>query len=833
MKVKQKSFISNNNSKNSHYRPNSSNKSRFSQHKLIINNSLTELYPPITFTMPKTRQATHMGNLITKEELYEENFQLKNSLKRAKKELEEVKKSLFKKGLELEKKEKIINDCTKENVTDLEHELNLNKAKESSLLTLCRKKYSEMKSKYEKECKQNEILRMNIKLTKLKEYQTQIDAYQKELQKILKLYKNSKEKLDKALKEINDLNEIKNEFINQHSLINVLRKKCEDLTDNITTLQEENNFLKNEIERNQMIQKKLKRSNVKLRISNEKFMKMKKMKEGSYIVNKNNIIKLNNLQKDLKEYKDLYEKTNYEYLRITNNIAKKDKNIVTPDLLDIQGINFLNSKVIEKKIENNQEELYKSLLNNEKLKNKIFEKYLKDHGINTEKILKEKGYDGIIRKENILHQKSSKNFISENNSQNTKCGTSEGNKENFEQSRKLNYTQSNLDNNFIINEENKSNITNNNINNKQSFTQEQLRDSGEDNFENIPNNNDLNENPLVVTESQNSEIYLQDQYKTDNHFITLSNVFIKNLEANHINKDNFISKIKEISAMFVNKDEISKEEFLEPFFNLFINLMKVTNDNDVFVIKEFLINLIEESEGDTNKFFLELIDIAHNIIDYTLIENEEEILNAFAIELQPFKEKLKSNLEKYENNLINFDSLKKIFDELKINLSDDYYQFLLYKMKENITEKSSIFDLNYKVILDLLERDINLNGISNNLNPEENKIIDEETETEEEKINIQVGLVLKELKQAMIKNKTNFEDECRSIIHNLEIENKKVKGIDKDDFFRIFKKYKIELDENAKNYIFDLFKVENSVMKDKENDMTLIDYDKIWTVMKN
>ena len=833
MKVKQKSFISNNNSKNSHYRPNSSNKSRFSQHKLIINNSLTELYPPITFTMPKTRQATHMGNLITKEELYEENFQLKNSLKRAKKELEEVKKSLFKKGLELEKKEKIINDCTKENVTDLEHELNLNKAKESSLLTLCRKKYSEMKSKYEKECKQNEILRMNIKLTKLKEYQTQIDAYQKELQKILKLYNNSKEKLDKALKEINDLNEIKNEFINQHSLINVLRKKCEDLTDNITTLQEENNFLKNEIERNQMIQKKLKRSNVKLRISNEKFMKMKKMKEGSYIVNKNNIIKLNNLQKDLKEYKDLYEKTNYEYLRITNNIAKKDKNLVTPDLLDIQGINFLNSKVIEKKIENNQEELYKSLLNNEKLKNKIFEKYLKDHGINTEKFLKEKGYDGIIRKENILHQKSSKNFISENNSQNTKCGTSEGNKENFEQSRKLNYTQSNLDNNFIINEENKSNITNNNINNKQSFTQEQLRDSGEDNFENIPNNNDLNENPLVVTESQNSEIYLQDQYKTDNHFITLSNVFIKNLEANHINKDNFISKIKEISAMFVNKDEISKEEFLEPFFNLFINLMKVTNDNDVFVVKEFLINLIEESEGDTNKFFLELIDIAHNIIDYTLIENEEEILNAFAIELQPFKEKLKSNLEKFENNLINFDSLKKIFDELKINLSDDYYQFLLYKMKENITEKSSIFDLNYKVILDLLERDINLNGMSNNLNPEENKIIDEETETEEEKINIQVGLVLKELKQAMIKNKTNFEDECRSIIHNLEIENKKVKGIDKDDFFRIFKKYKIEIDENAKNYIFDLFKVENSVMKDKENDMTLIDYDKIWTVMKN
>ena len=834
MKVKQKSFISNSNSKISYYRPNSSNKSRISKHKLIINNSLTELCPPITFSIPKSRQATHMGNLITKEELYEENFQLKNSLKRAKKELEEVKKSLFKKGLELEKKEKIIHDCTKENVTDLEHEINIGKAKESSLLTLCRKKYSEMKSQYEKECKQNEILRMNIKLTKLREYQIQLDAYQKETQKILKLYNNSKESLDKALKEIKSLNEIKNEYINQHSLINIMKKKCEELTDNISTLQEENNFLKNELERNQMIQKKLKQSNVKLRISNEKYMKMKKMQEGSYIVNKNNIIKLDNLQKDLKEYKDLYEKTNYEYQRLTKSNAKKSGNIINPDLLNVQRIGFLNSKIIEKKIENNQEELYKSLLNNEKLKNQIFEKYLKEHGVNPETILKEKGYDGIIHREINLQQKSSKNLITENNSQNTKCATSVGNRENLEQSRKLNYTQSNLDNNFIINEENKSNITNNNINNKQSFTQEQLRDSTEDNFENIQNNNDSNENPVIMTESQNSEIYLQDQYKKeDNQFITLSNIFIKNLEANHINKDTFINKIKEISAMFVNKDEISKDDFLEPFNNLFINLMKVTNDNDVFVIKEFLTNLIEESEGDTNKFFLELIDIAHNIIDYTLIENEEEIFNAFAIELQPFKEKLKSHLEKYENNLINFDSLKKIFDELKINLSDDYYQYLLYKMKENIPEKSSIFDLNCKIILDLLERNVNLNGVSNNSNTEGNRIIDEENENEEDKINIQVGFVLKELKQAMLNNKTNFEDECKSIIHNLEIENKKVKGIDKVDFFNIFKKFKIQVEENVKNYIFDLFKVENSALKNQGNETTLIDYDRIWTLLKN
>ena len=52
-----------------------------------INNSFTELYPPIIFTMPKSKKASHMGNLITKEELYEENMQLKNALKKAKKEV--------------------------------------------------------------------------------------------------------------------------------------------------------------------------------------------------------------------------------------------------------------------------------------------------------------------------------------------------------------------------------------------------------------------------------------------------------------------------------------------------------------------------------------------------------------------------------------------------------------------------------------------------------------------------------------------------------------------------------------------------------------------------
>jgi hypothetical protein len=348
-------------------------------------------------------------------------MQLKNIIKKLKKELEDARTNLFKKGLELDEKEKIINDCNKVNVTEKEHEINLNKAKENSLLSKCKKSYMKMKLNFEEACKENELLKMNIKLTNLKEYQIQIDTYKKEMEKLRKLYLNTKENNSKVFEELNGLKEIKSEYMNQHSLINTITKKCQDLNDEINKLKEENNMLKNEIEKNQRMQKRLRQKNIKLKISNDKYMKMKKMQEGSLMNNKDHINKLNNLEKDLANYKDLYEKQNYEYNRILNNRNKQNSNIINPDL--IKGVNFLKSKVIEKRIENNQEELYKSLFKEEKIKNNILMKYLKENGIDTQKILKENRYDGIIHREQIIKHQSSNNFSDLNNSQNTKNST--------------------------------------------------------------------------------------------------------------------------------------------------------------------------------------------------------------------------------------------------------------------------------------------------------------------------------------------------------------------------------------------------------------------------
>ena len=103
---------------------------------------------------------------------------------------------------------------------------------------------------------------------------------------------------------------------------------------------------------------------------------------------------------------------------------------------------------------------------------------------------------------------------------------------------------------------------------------------------------------------------------------------------------------------------------------------------------------------------------------------------------------------------------------------------------------------------------------------------------EENRTHLQMDIAFKELKQALLDNKTNFEDECKTIIQNYSFNNKKINGIDKDDFFNIFQKYKIDLEEKVKETIFDLFKVENTEIEKNQNDITLIDYDKILSILK-
>ena len=201
-------------------------------------------------------------------------------------------------------------------------------------------------------------------------------------------------------------------------------------------------------------------------------------------------------------------------------------------------------------------------------------------------------------------------------------------------------------------------------------------------------------------------------------------------------------------------------------------------------------------------------------------------------------------------------------------------------MKEKVPENSSIFDLNYKVLLEILDRSIinvNKTNTTNELNyktdeinysdskkteeinkpkpdenikPEDNKtdenkintkgnngikdnkeeekkVNEEEDESKEnnddDEMNIIMSNKLSELKQALKDNNNSFENECKDKVKILEEENdKKINGINKDIFFEIMKKYNIEIEDKVKEAIFELFKIEEDTLIKKEGELFML-----------
>lgn len=253
--------------------------------------------------------------------------------------------------------------------------MNLEKAKESALLTMCKEKYIKMKKDFEKKCDENEVLKANIKITKLKEYQIQIDVLKLEMEKLRTFYNNSQKNYESSLRELKEMEKLKSEFSNQHIIINSLNKKNQELSTEMNYLLEENEFLKGKLSKNQLIQKQLKIKNTKLKQTNEKYMELKKKKENSIIVNNVNLRELRNLRKDVAEYKRLYYQQEEKY----KNALKANQGMPEKVNKNIFGLNKFNYKEIKdiepNKVGDNKADLYKSLLDEAKIKNSILESF--------------------------------------------------------------------------------------------------------------------------------------------------------------------------------------------------------------------------------------------------------------------------------------------------------------------------------------------------------------------------------------------------------------------------------------------------------------------------
>ena len=817
-------------SKSKHLRPNSAvGHKKFFTLKANSNSNNQNPYnqapPPIIFTMPNNKKMTSgMGNNIEREQLYENNMQLKESLNKLKRELAETKYYVVKKDIELREKEKILREFLKENDLESTHESKIEKAKESALLTLCKEKYNILKASYKKEIEENKILKANIKITKIKEFQIENDILNKELIKIKSLYKNCKTNLKKYKDMMNDLNIFKQKFSEQHAIISSYAHKCDLLNAEIKNLKEERDNLINELELNIKKQNILKQSNDKLKIKNTKFLNQKKINEEYDLRNTDNEKSLIKFKKDAFEFKKAFlQKTaDFDSLKKSYNDVQRKLNNINQSLL--QPFQYKNIKKIEQ--ENNPKnidkiELYKSLYDESQMKNIMYEKYFRDQNINPKDVIRAYGYSGVLNTENRLLLINNKDKDKNEEDEKKVISEKEQNSKNLEEPKKVeNPEKEELNNNNVV-----LSNSNNEVEEKKENQIEVINDDiktkiSEDNFSSANTNtytkantnaNNINSNNNNINNNLENEQIIGEMDETN--YLILIHLFLKNFEANHITVEIVENKMQDIIKSFEGKSEATKEDFLEPFYNLFIESMKVTLESDKQVVKLFLSNYLDNTNGNTNEFYNDLNGIFSNLVDYSTIESNEnitELLNVIGLNLKRYKKDLEKKLkeeDKTNSNLITFDIFRKIVNELNINLNEDLMELLIYKMKSAVPENHSIFDLNYSIMLDLLNKDLDID----NINEEDEKNYDS-AENENDDLSKKISDKLSEFKNNMIKNNTDLEKLFIDKIQKFtDDERKEMEVIEKDTFFEGMENMGVTLNDEIKETIYKLFISEDPI----------------------
>ena len=118
-----------------------------------------------------------------------------------------------------------------------------------------------------------------------------------------------------------------------------------------------------------------------------------------------------------------------------------------------------------------------------------------------------------------------------------------------------------------------------------------------------------NEEELMEEEKQE-----EGQYLDESQLLSLLHVFVKNLEANGVTKEQINQKIDEICKLFENRTEATKDEFIEPFIKMFIETMHITKKEDIEVVGGFLNDFVDSLNGEISVFFNGLIEVFDNVV---------------------------------------------------------------------------------------------------------------------------------------------------------------------------------------------------------------------------
>ena len=734
--------------------------------------SPNENYPYITYTenIKKPFRLIYTGGNNSKtskkiirdlepESLYENSIQLKQLTNKLKNELKHAKSEIYKRDIELQKKNKIIEDCTKNNYNDNISNETINKCKESTLLTLCKEKYNELKKNYKKKCEECESLISNCKFKKIREIQLENEILKNELEKNKKLYLNLEKINEMNVKEIEKLKEYKNKYLEQNKIINSYQKNYETLNNNNQELKIKLNNVYEEIGKNSKIQLKLKDENKKLKLSKEKNFSLKKEKENLKIQYENNEKKILELKKELNEYKLLYKQKDDEVKRLNklncNENNKNEINLKPFDYESIKSIEESPNKFIS------QEKYYLISHKNKKLEEiiKKYENFLLSNNINPKTILDSSNKKIVISKV-INYSKDGKNNILWKN---LIFNSRKSSKKNITNETSKYYEQSIPSKFDLQNEDLKTNTINQekiNLYDMDYPNQFDTQDiENKNTFSN--DNNEINNNEINNNEENNNEI---NNYKENNN------------EINNYKENNNEINSNEENNNEMNNNEINNNE---------------TNNN---AINNNEINNNEENNSEINNNEINNNAINNNEINDNEENNDEINNNAI------------NNNEMNNNEMNNNEMNNNAINNIEIN-NNEINDNAINNNEENNNEINNN---------EINNNEINNNEINNN-EINNNEINDNEINSDNNQIfenqNDNAYLIIKNFKKNLNDKNQTISEAFQQFI----VENNRIKAITRSDFINVLKNNNILISDSEENSLYDKFKIKEQFNNDDED----------------
>ena len=250
----------------------------------------------------------------------------------------------------------------------------------------------------------------------------------------------------------------------------------------------------------------------------------------------------------------------------------------------------------------------------------------------------------------------------------------------------------------------KINSNNNNSNKKESKNINNKRNINEKN----KINEEVNNNPIIIQDNSNTNNGIDKICENNNEKIIITFneesfneftfILLTNFESKKINLEYAKEKI------ILNVNDINKypnSEFISKIKDNIAQSLNCRNETSLTNIYNWLCYLLSVNDNDQNIMQNEFLTILSNLKEYP--PDQELFLNKKVKKyLLPMKNALYEKLNSENSKFVSFKKLKKIIEEEKIELKEQYFVFLFYALKKFEEPNVPLEDLKYDILFDIL-----------------------------------------------------------------------------------------------------------------------------------